>query len=78
VFDVALQVLSLVRKAKTEAKRSLRTPVERLLVRGTSEQLAAVEAVRADLGDAGVVQELLTEGAEALSVEVTLAPAEAG
>jgi valyl-tRNA synthetase len=74
VFDTAVAVLAEVRRAKTEARRSLRSPVERVLVSGTAQQRAAVEAAAADLCDAGVITTIETRPAEGLSVEVSLAP----
>jgi valyl-tRNA synthetase len=84
VYEVAVEVLGTVRKAKTEAKRSLRTPAERVTVRGTPGQLAALDQVRGDVCDAGVIGALTTEAttesgdgaSDALSVEVALAAPE--
>jgi valyl-tRNA synthetase len=73
VLDVAAQVVGQVRKAKTAAKKSLRADVSLVLVRGTAEQLAALEAARTDVVEAGRVADLHTELANELSVEVTLA-----
>jgi valyl-tRNA synthetase len=71
VLAVAGEVLGQVRKAKSAAKTSMRTGVERLVVRDTAERLALVEQARADILNAGVVSELVTEEGEA-AVEVTL------
>jgi valyl-tRNA synthetase len=73
---VAAEVLAEVRKAKTEAKRSLRTDVEQVVVRDTPERLAALALAVEDVKESGKVAELRTEETEALSVEVTLAPPE--
>jgi valyl-tRNA synthetase len=65
-------VLSLVRRAKTEQSRSMRQPVTRLVITDTSERLAVIASVSKDLSDAGNVGELvLTEG-ETLAVDVQL------
>jgi valyl-tRNA synthetase len=48
-------VLAQVRKAKSSAQVSMRTEVERLVVRDTPERLALVEQAKADLVNAGVV-----------------------
>jgi valyl-tRNA synthetase len=74
VYEEATRVLGEVRKAKTEAKASLRAPVERVAVHGPSARLALVGAARADLAEAGSVADFaLVEGGEDLRVEVVLA-----
>jgi len=70
---VAAAVTAEVRRAKTEAKASLRADVARVTVRDTSERLAALRAAEADVKEAGRIAELVTEEAAALSVEVELA-----
>ena len=62
-----------VRKAKTTAKKSLRADVERAVVTGTAEQLAALDAGRGDVIDAGRIAELVTEPGGELAVDVLLA-----
>jgi valyl-tRNA synthetase len=74
VFTVAGDVLSAVRKEKSEQKRSLTTPVERVVVRDTAERLAALEQARADICEAGKIGTLETETAPELLVKVELAP----
>jgi len=73
VFDVASSVLGEVRKAKTAAKKSLRADVERAVVAGTPEDLAALDAARGDVIDAGRIAELVTEPGGELAVDVLLA-----
>ena len=73
IGEVAGAILSDVRRAKTAAKKSLRADVSRLVVRGPSDVLAALAAVGDDLAEAGRVAELVTEEADELAVEVTLA-----
>src|SRR5205807_3821239 len=73
VLEAAAAVLAEVRKRKTEAKVSLRAEVPRLVVRDTPERLAALTKAEADLRDAGHIAELVTEEADAFSVEVELA-----
>jgi valyl-tRNA synthetase len=73
---VAGEVLAEIRKAKTEAKRSLRTDVEKAVVRDTTERLASLEAALDDVKEAGRVAVLETEQADALSVDAVLAPPE--
>ena len=70
------EVLARVRRAKTEAKVSMRAPVEKVVVRDTPERLAALDRGRADLLEAGSISELVTEPGDQLDVEVTLAPVE--
>ncbi|MCA1722274.1 MAG: valine--tRNA ligase, partial [Actinobacteria bacterium] len=71
VLTVAGEVLGQVRKAKSAAKTSMRTGVQKLVVRDTPDRLALVEQARADLVNAGVVSELVVEEGEP-AVEVTL------
>ena len=78
VLDVAASALSEIRRAKTEAKRSLRTEVTLAVVFGDVDTLAALEVARGDVIDAGAVLELRTETAtstdDGLRVDVTLVP----
>ncbi len=69
---VAGEALRLVRRAKTEAKLSLRTDVAAAVVHGTPAQLAAVDACRRDLAAAGRIAQLDTALGETLEVVVTL------
>jgi len=73
VLHVAAEVLGQVRKAKTAEKKSLRADVESAVVRGTPEQLAALDRARGDVVEAGRIAELRTEPGDELLVEVTLA-----
>ena len=72
VLEVTSEVLGLVRRAKTEAKRSMRAPVDLLTVTDTAPRLAALAHASGDLGDAGGVVELVTVGGAELAVEVVL------
>jgi valyl-tRNA synthetase len=75
--DVAA-VLAEVRRAKTLAKRSMRAPVERVVVRGPAELVAHLEAARGDLLDAGGIRSLeLCEQEGELVVDVELADVDA-
>jgi len=76
VADVATAVLHEVRRAKSEAKRSMRATVESATVSDTPQRLAALALVTDDIREAGAIDELATAEAEAFSVEVRLAPAE--
>ena len=73
VLSVAAEVLGAVRREKTTHKRSMRARVARLTVRGPAATLAAVDAARGDIVDAGGVDELVCADGDALSVEVELA-----
>jgi len=77
VFEVAADVLAAVRKAKSEQKSSLRTPVARVVVHDTAERLAALARAESDLLEAGKIAELTTEIGAELRVEVELAPIDA-
>ncbi len=73
VLRVAAEVLGSVRREKTTNKRSMRARVARLVVHGPEATLAAVEAARGDITDAGGVDELVLQTGDALAVEVQLA-----
>jgi valyl-tRNA synthetase len=73
VLDVAAAVLGDVRKAKTEARASMRAEVARLVVDDTAERLAALERAGDDLCDAGRVAELMTVTTDRAAVAVELA-----
>ncbi len=76
VLEVASDVLGQVRKAKTEAKRSMRWPVATLTVVDTAARVAALRSAEEDLRDAGGVAELVTAEGDEPSVEVELADEE--
>ena len=68
-----------VRRAKTEAKLSQRASVDELVVSGPPDAVAAIEACRTDLAEAGGIKEFtVSDGADgaALVAEVRLTPAE--
>jgi valyl-tRNA synthetase len=75
VLAVAGEVLAHVRKAKSTAKVTMKTPVTALVVTDSPERLALVSLAQADLSNAGLVSEIVlveaAAGAEP-SVEVTL------
>jgi valyl-tRNA synthetase len=73
VLEVAADVLGLVRRAKTTAKRSMRAPVARLTVTDTAARLDALAAAEGDVRDAGGVVDLVTRVGDAATVEVELA-----
>jgi valyl-tRNA synthetase len=71
-LEVTADVLREVRKAKSQARRPMRAPVTRVLVRDSAERLAALELGEGDLRQAGSIELIDTEQAEELSVEVEL------
>jgi valyl-tRNA synthetase len=73
LVDATIEVLTQVRRAKTEAKRSQRAVVDELVVTARAGQRAALDAGRADLLDAGSIRSLTVLDGDALAVEVTLA-----
>ena len=76
VYEVAAWVLGEVRKAKALAKRSLRTDVERVVVRDTPERLKILRGVERDVAEAGKARSVEYVEATEPSVEVELAPEE--
>jgi valyl-tRNA synthetase len=71
ILHVTAEVLGKIRKAKSENKTSMRTPVDRLLVLDTPERIALLRLGAADLANAGVVSELVIEEGEP-AVDVVL------
>ena len=72
VLEVASDVLSAIRGAKTEARRSMRAPVASLEVTDTAERIAALVTVEGDVVDAGGVLSMATAVGDDPSVEVVL------
>ena len=75
VYPVAATVLGELRKAKSSAKRSMRTEVTSATVRAPVAKLRSLEAGLADVRDAGrllVAPELVE--ADEIAVEAELAP----
>ncbi|MBP7778726.1 MAG: valine--tRNA ligase [Acidobacteria bacterium] len=70
---VAVEVTAALRRAKSEAKVGMKTPIARAVVRDTAERLTALDTVRRDVCAAGNVGELVFEPAAAFSTEVTFA-----
>ena len=73
---MAAEVLGRIRKAKSDAKVSMRAEVASVTVTDGADRLAALEAAAHDVRDAGKVAELVTvtaaDGSDA-TVEVVLA-----
>jgi valyl-tRNA synthetase len=74
VLTVAAEVLTEVRRAKSEAKRSMRWEVELVVVTDTPDRLGAMDEAAADIRGAGVIGQLFMDKGDAFAVEVTLAP----
>ena len=72
-LDVTAEALREVRKAKSDARRPMRAPVQRLLVRDTPERLRALELGRDDLLQAGSIGTLEAVEADEFVAEVELA-----
>ncbi|MHB8293910.1 MAG: valine--tRNA ligase [Acidimicrobiales bacterium] len=76
LLDVASDVLSEVRKAKTAARASMRAPVSLVEVHGGPERLSLVELAAGDIRSAGNVEQLVLAGPGEPGVVVRLgAPA---
>ena len=75
VFTTAAAVLTVIRRAKSDAKVSMRAEVATVVVTDTPVRLAALDAGAEDVRNAGVVAELTTDAGEELAVVVTLAAA---
>jgi valyl-tRNA synthetase len=75
-YLVAADVLGAVRKAKSEARKSMRAPVDRVVVRDTGERLDALRFALDDLKEAGSIKHLdleLVGASGAAEIEVELA-----
>ncbi|WP_346622582.1 valine--tRNA ligase [Blastococcus montanus] len=74
VVSVAAAALAGVRKAKSDAKQSMRADVETATVTAPAVQVPALEAARSDLVDAGRIRTLtIRPGEGELTVDVVLA-----
>ena len=74
---VAASVLSDLRGAKSAAKVSMRTPIERAVVTDTAERIALLRTVAVDVADAGKVTDLVLVEGDTFAVEVTLSDPDA-
>ncbi len=75
VLSVAAETLGVIRKSKTEAKVSIKAPVEKVVATQRGERAAALRLSASDVADAGVVSTLtIVDAAEGGSetLEVTL------
>jgi valyl-tRNA synthetase len=73
VLQAAVEVLTAVRRAKSEAKVGMKAAIERAEVRDTPARLAAIEQVRVDVAAAGNIQSLVLTTAETFEVAVVFA-----
>ena len=73
VLTVAAEVLGEIRKAKSDAKKSMRVDVASVVVSDRPERLAAMAAASGDVRAAGRVAELTTSDGDQLGVHVVLA-----
>ena len=71
---VAAAVLGEVRRAKSDARRPLRTEVVKATVTDTAERIAILDTVAADVCGAGRITELVTAEGDEFSVQAQLAP----
>jgi valyl-tRNA synthetase len=72
-LEVAADVLSEVRKAKSQARRKMRAPVRLVRVHDTAARLRGLQLGLGDLLQAGAIEQVETVEAEELAVEVDLA-----
>jgi valyl-tRNA synthetase len=77
-LEVTADVLREVRKAKSQAKRPMRAPVGRAVVRDSAERLAALELGCDDLVEAGAIERLECVEADELAIEVEFVEEPAG
>jgi valyl-tRNA synthetase len=80
LLAVVGEVLSSIRRVKSEAHRSMRAAVARCRVSGSPESVRLLELARDDLTEAGTIAELVIVGdpaATALTIDLDLPPEEA-
>ncbi len=73
-FEAAAEVLGAVRRAKTEAKRSLKWPVDSVVVTESTHRAAALQGVADDVREAANAASLTVEVGAEPGVAVALAP----
>jgi valyl-tRNA synthetase len=73
-LQVAAQILSDIRKKKSEGQRPLKTPVTRVIIRAPEATLDLLPEIEQDLRASGLIQHIETMVSEALQVDVELAP----
>jgi valyl-tRNA synthetase len=75
ILDTAAQVLTELHRAKTSARRSLRTDVDRLVIEDVGDRVAALQAVQDDLRRAGCVADLVLRESQDRRIAIELAAA---
>ncbi len=74
VMEVAAAILSEVRKAKSDAKLSMKAPVESIIIRGGIQDISLLKKMERDLIAAGNIETINVETTESdLSIETRLA-----
>jgi valyl-tRNA synthetase len=73
-LDLAGAALGAVRKAKSEARRSMKAPVARLVLTAEPAALDVLRSVEADVRSAGAVEAIEYMGGDAFAAAVELAP----
>ncbi|CAN5797272.1 valine--tRNA ligase [soil metagenome] len=74
VLDLTAEVLSQVRRAKSEAKVSMRAPVATLVVSDSQERLALLRSAQSDLAEAAHAEDIrYLEGAFRIEADLTTA-----
>ena len=73
VFSATADVLGEIRKAKSAARASMRSPVGRVIVRAPADHLDAIRAAEADLRHAGHIDRLELRQSGEVTVDVELA-----
>ncbi len=76
VYPMAAEVLGFIRRAKSEAKVSMKADVSGVVVTDSPKRLAALLAVADDVKGAGRCVEITTLEGPEFKVAVTLAPPE--
>jgi valyl-tRNA synthetase len=72
-LPIVADVLAAIRKAKSEAHRPMRAPIERMAVHDLPERLKALDIALDDLRDAGCIDELRRIDADTFSLDVEFA-----
>jgi valyl-tRNA synthetase len=73
IVSVASGVMSHIRRAKSDAKVSMKEEVSRVIVTDKPERLDALLLIQPDLCQAGHINDLVTNPGDGFSVEVILA-----
>ena len=75
-LDLAAEVLSSLRGAKSAAKVRMGSPIESAVLHDSTERLALFATISSDVVLAGKVGDMSTEAADDFSVETVIAPSE--